>query len=289
MDKRTLKKYFMTALGCVLISLAINCFYIQQHFLSGGMSGITMILYYLFKLPIGVMSIVLNIPLFILAYKYLGKDFLESAIFGTVALAVTIDATSFMNMNVYVKDPLLSAIAGGALAGFGSSLLYKEGSSSGGGDIIAYLANKFYGISVGAAGMLLNFSIMFFASFLFGLEPVLYSCIAFFTSFKISAVFVTGFDFKREFIIISEHPEDLASAITKKVGRGVTYLHGSGAYTGKERKIIFVVVKLRQVAEIKRLITDIDPTAFVIVHNTMDVMGRGFTLEPGIKVEGVSR
>lgn len=289
MDKRTLKKYFMTALGCVFISLAINCFYIQQHFLSGGMSGITMILYYLFKLPMGVMSIILNIPLFVLAYKYLGKEFLKSTIFGTVALAVAIDVTSFMNTNVYVKDPLLSTIAGGALAGFGSSLLYKEGSSSGGGDIVAYLANKFYGISVGAAGMLLNFSIMFFASFLFGLEPVLYSCIAFFISFKTTGVFVTGFDFKREFIIISAHPEDLASAIIQKVGRGVTYLHGSGAYTGKDRKIIFVVVKLRQVAEIKRLITDIDPTAFVIVHDTRDVMGRGFTLEPGIKVEGVNK
>lgn len=287
MQVKEIRKYLMTILGCLFISLAINCFYVQQNFLSGGLSGLAMIFYYLFKLPIGIMNFAFNIPLFFLAYRFLGWDFLKKTVFGAVVLSLAIDSTNFFNTTTYVTNPLLSAIAGGALAGFGHSLLYKEGCSSGGGDIIAYLVNKFYGISVGACNMLINFGVMFFAAFLFGIEPVLYSCIAFFASFKATTTFVTGFDFKREFIIISEKPEEMATAIINSIGRGVTYLHGTGAYTGKQRKIIFVVVKLRQVAEIKSIIAAIDPGAFVIISDTMDVMGKGFTLEPSIKVNGI--
>lgn len=278
------KKYFMTALGCFIISLGLNCFYIQQHFLSGGISGISMILHYVFNVPVGLTSLVLNLPLFYLAYRFLGKEFLSTTVFGSIALAFFMDATAFLNARVFVQDTLLSALAGGFVNGLGCAILYREGSSSGGGDIIAYLLHKYRGISIGAGGMLINLCIMFFSIFLFGLEPVLYSCIAFFISFKSISTFVAGFDFKKDFIIISEHPEELATAITSKVGRGVTFLHGTGAYTGKERKIIFVVVKLRQVADISRLIKQIDPTAFVIIHDTGDVLGKGFTLEPDIVV-----
>ncbi|MDO4178524.1 MAG: YitT family protein [Phascolarctobacterium sp.] len=278
MNLEFLRKYFMITLGALLITLSINCFYVQHHFVSGGMSGVQMILYYLFNWHMGVTGILLNIPLFILAYIYLGKRFVIDSLYGTIIVNVFFEMTAFLAKETYVQNQLLSAIAGGAVFGVGCALLFKEDASTGGSDIVQFLINKFQGISIGTAGMLINIVVMTVSVFLFGLEKVLYSCISFYVLFKTINAFMDGFDFKKNFFIISDHSEELAKAIIKEVGRGVTYLHGTGAYTGQERKIIFVVVKLKQVAQISRLIKEIDPLAFVIIHDTSDVFGRGFSV-----------
>jgi len=268
----------MITLGCAIIALAINCIYLQQHFLNGGISGLAMILYYILGWPIGTVSFIFNIPLFYIAYRYLSKTFLLDTIFGTAVFSLILDLTAFLAQNTYVKDPLLSCIAGGVMFGIGSAMMYKVGGSSGGTDIIGFLVYKYYSISVSTTEFIINGIIMTFCAFLFGLEPVLYSMIIFYISFRLTNIFMDGFDYKKNFIIISDKPEEIAKAILTEVGRGVTFLLGEGAYTHQTRKLVFVVVKLTQINKVKDIVKAIDPNAFVIIHDAADVFGRGFTL-----------
>ena len=276
--KKLIYKYSMITLGCAIIAIAINCFYLQQHFLNGGISGIAMILYYLLGWPIGTVSFILNVPLFFVAYRYLSKTFLIDTIFGTAMFSLILDLTAFLAQNTYVKDPLLSCIAGGVLFGVGSAMMYKVDGSSGGTDIIGFVIYKYYSISVSTSEFIINAVIMVFCAFLFGLEPVLYSMIIFYLSFRLTNVLMDGFDYKKNFIIITNKPDELAQSIMTEVGRGVTFLHGEGAYTHQTRKLLFVVVKLTQVNKIKNIVKELDRDAFMIIHDTADVLGHGFTL-----------
>ncbi len=272
-------QYFMTALGCTLMSIAINAFYVPQHLLSGGISGVSIILYYVFNLSIGLTSILINIPLFVLAYRYMDKNYFLNSAFGVAVFSITIEATHFLSLAPFTHDRLLSCLAGGVLHGISCACLYRVGGSSGGTDIIGAIVNKYYSISIGTIVFLLNILLMAFAAYLFGLEPALYTLCAFFASFKVSNAFTDGFDYKRSFYIISDKHEEIAAAIIDVVGRGVTYLHAEGAYTKQDRQVIFAVVKLTQVAQIKSLLKRIDPKAFVIIQDVTDVFGKGFTLQ----------
>ena len=272
-------KYIMTTLGCILLGVAVNAFYVPHHLLSGGIGGISVILYYLFNFSMGITSLIINIPLFILAYKYMEKDYIPSAFYGMLVFSFSLDFFKFLATPVILHDTLLSCIAGGALSGIGGALLYRVGGSSGGTDIIGAIVNKYYSISISTIGFLLNIVLMTFAAFLFGLEPALYTLFAFFVSFKTANAFTDGFDYKKSFMIISDHHEEIAQGIIEVVGRGVTYLEAEGAFTHQNRRVIFVVAKLTQVAKIRELIRNIDPKAFVIVQDVTDAFGKGFTLK----------
>lgn len=275
--QHTTYKYLMITLGTIVMAVAINAFYVQHHLLSGGISGIAVILYYLFAFPIGITSFIFNIPLLFVAYKFMDKKFFISTIFGSIVFSIALDLFSFMSQTAYVKDPLLACVAGGVLTGIGAAIVYRVGGGTGGTDTLGFIVNKYYSISISTTGFIFNIFLMIFAAALFGLEPALYSLVLFFITFKTANIFTDGFDYKKNFMIISENYEEISEAIIKVVGRGVTHIHGEGAYTHKERKIVFVVVKLRQVAHIKNIVKDIDPHAFVIIQDATDVFGRGFT------------
>ncbi len=269
----------MVALGCVIMGIAFNAFYLPNNLLSGGISGIAVSLYYLFGLPVGIVSIILNIPLFILAYKFMDKDYIIGALFGMLTFSFFIDFFHFMSETVIVHDKMLSCIAGGAMYGIGAALMYRVGGSGGGMDIVGGIIQKYYSISVSNCNFMFNILLLFIGSFLFGIEPVLYTLLTMFVMTKTCNAFVIGFDFKKNIIIISDNPEPIAEAIIKIVGRGVTYLHGEGAFTHRQRDILFVVAKLTQTAKIRSIVRDIDPNAFMIIHDVNDVFGRGFTLK----------
>ncbi len=158
--------------------------------------------------------------------------------------------------------------------------MYRVDGSSGGTDIIGAIIQKKYSVSISTTGFIFNIFLLFVSVFYFGIEPVLYTLLTFFTMTKTCNAFTIGFDFKKNIIIISNKSESIAEEIIKVVGRGVTYLHGEGAYTHQDREVLFVVVKLTQLAKIKNICQRVDPTAFVIIHDVNDVFGRGFTLKP---------
>ena len=272
-------RYLMVTIGCVIMGIAFNAFYLPNNLLSGGISGIAVISYYLFGLPIGILSIVMNIPLFILAYKFMDREYIVGALFGMFTFSFCLDAFHFMSETVLVHDKMLSCIAGGAMYGIGAALMYRVGGSGGGMDIVGAIIQKYYSISVNNCNFIFNIALLFAGSFLFGIEPVLYTLLNMFVMTKTCNAFVIGFDFKKNIIIISDNPEPIAEGIIKVVGRGVTYLHGEGAFTHRQRDVLFVVAKLTQTAKIRSIVRDIDPNAFMIIHDVNDVFGRGFTLK----------
>lgn len=272
-----IRRYLTITLGACLSAIALNAFFLPHHLLSGGVTGLAMIFYYLFGWEVSTTNVLLNIPLFFLAYKLMSRNYFISGIYGTVILSVFLRLFAPLNTLTLVHDPMLSCIAGGALNGIGLGTLYRVGGSTGGTDIIGAIVQKFYAISISATGFIINIVLLCAGAFLFGLEPALYTMTAYFVVFKVSNAFTAGFDFKKSLIIISEHNEEIAEAIIRIVGRGVTYIEGEGAYTHQHRKMLFCVVKLTQVAKIRRLVKELDPFAFLIVQDANDVFGRGFT------------
>lgn len=278
--KKILYKYFMTALGCAIIGIAINTFYMPNKLLSGGIGGISVLAYYISGIPMGATSIVCNIPLFIIAYKYMDREYTISALFGMLAFAFSLEFFHFLSAYTPVHDTMLSCIAGGVLYGIGAACMYRVGGSSGGTDIIGAIIQKNYSITVSNTNFMFNILLLCISSFFFGIEPALYTLLTFFVMTKTCNTFIVGFDFKKNIIIISDKADDIAEEIIKVVGRGVTYLHGEGAFTHQSKEILFVVAKLTQTAKIKSLCREIDPNAFMIIHDVNDVFGRGFTLKP---------
>lgn len=280
--KKFFWRYLCIAIGCLIASISINLFLVPHHLLSGGVSGIAIILYFLLGFPIGVQILIMNIPLIYLAYKLLGKEYTITTIYGTIMFSVAIDTTQFLSKFNPLDDPLLAAITGGIISGVGSGLIFRVNGSGGGLDIIAAVVRKYYSLNFGIVGFAINLVIMLIAAGFFGLKLAILTLISMFIGANITDKVVEGFNRKKTVFIISYDTEKITEAILKEVGRGATILHGEGAFTRQEKQIVFVVVSLMQIAKIKLLVQEVDPNAFMIVQDAAEVMGRGFTL-PGAK------
>lgn len=276
------KQYISVAVGCLISSIAINAFLVPHHLLSGGISGIALIIYYLFKVPVGVQILLMNIPLLFAAYRLISKDYAIISIYGTLLFSCLVDATRFLvELNV-IDDPIISAITGGIVAGLGAGFIFKLDGSAGGLDIIAGIIKKYYSFNVGFISFSINCAIMLCAAAFFGLKLAVLTLIAMFVTANITDKVVEGFNRKKTIFIVSYRADAIAEVIIKEVGRGVTILYGEGAFSHQEKRVIFVVVNLMQIAKIKLLTHSVDPEAFMIVQDAAEVLGRGFTL-PGAK------
>ena len=261
-------------LGCLISSSSINLFLLPNHLLSGGLTGIGMIVYFLTDghLPVGAQVLVYNVPLLIAALRMLGRDYFIGVLFGTVMFSVCLDATHFLNAFAPVPDPMLAAIFGGVFNGIGYGIIFRNDGSSGGLDIVAAIVKKYYSLNMGGVIFGFNCLIMTISAFMFGVMPAMYTLV----------------NHRKVVILISDRTEKIAEAIIRGIGRGVTILDGEGAFTHQEKRVLFVVVTLTQVARVKRVADHYDPQAFMIVMDANEVMGRGFTL-PGVKLEKMLR
>lgn len=275
-------RYFCITMGCLIASTSINLFLVPHHLLSGGVSGLAIIFYFLFGFPIGLQIIAMNVPLVIIAYKLLGKEYAITTIYGTILFSVAVDLTQFLAKVNPLDDPLLACITGGIISGVGSGLVFRFNGSSGGLDIVAAVVRKYYSFNFGVVSFSINLVIMLIAATFFGLKLAILTLISMFVSANLTDKVVEGFNRKKTIFIVSYNTEKITEAILKEVGRGATLLHGEGAFSRQEKRIIFVVVSLTQIAKIKLLVQDVDPQAFMIVQDAAEVMGRGFTL-PGTK------
>ncbi|MCH3949913.1 MAG: YitT family protein [Acidaminococcus sp.] len=275
--KQQCKRYLTITLGTCLSGIAMNAFFMPYELLSGGITGLGMILYYLFGWPVSVTNIVINIPLFFMAYKLMSRSYFISGIYGTLSLSFFLHIFSFLSTAKVVQNPMLACIAAGTLHGMGLGILYRVGGSTGGTDIIGAIVQKFYSIEIGTTGFAINVILLCSEAFLFGIEPALYTLIAYFFVAKVSNAFADGFNYKKNVFIISEKNEQIAEAIMKTIDRGVTYINAEGAYTHHKRQILFCVVKLTQVARVKKIVRDYDPFAFMTIQDANEVFGRGFT------------
>lgn len=272
--------YAGVAVGCLIASCSINLFLIPAGLLTGGATGIAIIFYYLAGLPVGVQTFLYNIPLLLAAWRLMGKKYTIDVIVGTFVFSMCLDATRFLNAYAPLDDAMLAAIFGGVFNGIGYGIVFRMNGSTGGFDIIGAIFRKYYSLHMGGVIFGFNCLIMIVAGALFGVKPAMLTLIMMFINATVTDKVLAGFNSRKAVLIVSAQAEEIADGILTDVGRGVTFLHGQGAFTHQERNVVFVAVTLIQLAKLKLVVTEIDPNAFMIIMSANEVSGRGFS-RPG--------
>ena len=271
-------RYFGIILGCLIAACSINLFVVPSHLLTGGVAGISMIIFYLADLPIGLQTFAYNIPLLIASYKLLGKNYTIDIIIGTAVFSFCIDATKFLNTYAPVDDVMLASIYGGICNGFGYGLVFRMNGSTGGFDILGAIIKKYYSMNMGTAIFGFNCCIVTAAGFLFGIAPAMFTLICMYANSIVTDKVIAGLNRSKAVLIVSDKSKDIADGIMTAIKRGVTFLHGQGAFSGNEKNIVMVVVSLTQIAKLKIIAHTIDRNAFMIVMSASEVVGRGFSM-----------
>ena len=275
--KEYIVKYALVVLGSALFAAGFQFFLYPNSIIVGGVSGIAMIINYLIGLPVGIMTIVLNIPLFIIAWKHFGGKFIISSLVGMLLSSLLVDLLATLNYSP-TGDMLLACIIGGAIKGFGLGIIYYAGATTGGTDIIAkFVRLRFPYINFGTIVLLTDAVIIIAFAMIFDrVEAAMYAVIAMFVVSKVIDLVLYGIDNSSVCYIISENSEQLIKDITDKLHRGVTILSGEGAYSHKDKQVLLCVIKRTQIADIRKIIKNIDENAFFIVSDAKNVFGKGF-------------
>ncbi len=281
----SMKKHYQTALmllkvtiGTAIFSLGFDLFLVPHEFNAGGLSGLAQILVTLLGFgSVGIVTAIINLPLFIFGYKWIGKKFFWGSLFGMAMMSLTLEL--FALLPVPQVDPLLSTLYGGCACGLGLGMVFVAGGSTGGSDIIVrLLQRKWQHIPIGTINICFDAAVAVLTGIVFNdMTRALYTGVTVFLTGKVIDMVVYSFDYSRVAIIISDEYGQIAETIFQKLDRGVTYLEGEGAYSHQEKKVILTAVKKHQMAELKRLVSEIDPNAFVIVQEAHQVLGDGFS------------
>ena len=272
-------RYAQIVLGALLTSLGYNLFLIPAHLLTGGISGIAIVIYYLTGLPVGAQNFVYNLPILYLAYRMFGRHYAFDTIFGTVVLSILLDLTHFVvDWNV-CANIVLNSVFGGVLTGIGFGMVFRVNANTGGLDVVGAVVKKYYAIDMGTVIFVMNFLIVAGSAFVCTLEEMLFTFISIYVIAELTNRVAAGLNREKSIVIISGEAEKICTDIMENVHRGVTYLDGRGGLTKEPRGILFAVVSLTQVGRVKTIVRHHDPQAFMIVSDTSEVSGKGFTLE----------
>ena len=266
-----------TAIGSALFALGFAMFLIPNDINTGGISGLAMILRELLGFgSIGTLTLVMNIPLFLIGGVKIGKRFFAGSLIGMVLSSVLIDLFSLIPFAT--PEPLIGGLYGGVLCGAGLGLVFMAGASTGGSDILVRLLKKKYrNLPIGSISMMFDAMVVLLTGLVFrDISKALYSGVVVFVCGQVIDAVVYRFDYSRVALIISKEHEKIAKAISDQLDRGATYLHGAGSYTHQNIEVVLAVVRKGQLAELKELVMDIDENAFVIVQEAHQVLGDGF-------------
>jgi uncharacterized membrane-anchored protein YitT (DUF2179 family) len=269
-----LRRGLFLTIGAALASVGLEIFLVPNRIVDGGLVGISIMSWYLSQVPIGIYLILFNLPFLLIGYKQIGKTFAVSTLYAVIILAI--GTTLLHPVKPITIDPLLAAVFGGIIIGIGFGMVIRSGGSLDGIEIVAILFSKRLLFSVGEIVMFINLFILVSAGFVFGWDRAMYSLIAYFIAFKLMDVTIEGFDESKAIWIISEHSTLIGDTILHRLGRGVTYLKGTGAYTGGEKKVIFCVITRLEEAKLKSIVDELDPDAFLAIGNIHDVKGGRF-------------
>lgn len=270
--------YAKIIVGSAVYGLGIRLFTYPNDIITGGVTGIATIINYLTGMPVGVMTIIINIPLFIFAWKKFGLSFMSASLVGMLVSSVSIDLFALMDFAA-TKVPVLAAVFGGAIQGLGLGVVFSVNGTTGGVDIVAKgFRRKYQHINFSTFVLLLDAAIIVVYALIFTrYDSAMYAIVGMYVSAKaIDAVLLGAVDSKVCYII-SAKSADTKDAIINRLGRGVTFLHGEGAYTGRAQNVILCVIKSREIVGLKHLVRAIDPDAFMIVCNSHEIFGQGFT------------
>jgi len=264
--------------GCAAQGLAYALFLIPHHFVPGGVSGIAIILNYFAGLPVGLLTMIFNVPIFLLGLKTMGRKYVLHSLGGMVASSLLIDFfNKVLKLPSAADNPILAAIYGGVLLGVGLGIVFRGRASTGGSDIIGTVLHRYTGMSIGYGIMITDFVVISASGLaLRSLEAPLYGYLVLFLSTKLIDMVLEGWSYSKLIVIISSRTEEISGFILNKLERGGTALRSRSLYLNREGEVILTVIHRKQLAELKDYIKETDPDAFVVINDTYDVLGRGF-------------
>lgn len=267
---KSVKNIILLSVGSFFCALAVNGILIPKGFASSGITGLSLIAYKIFPaIDLSVIYIGLNIPLFIVAYSHVGRRFFTYSLIGMIIFSFSL---SVLQVEIPVHDNILAAMLAGILGGTGAGIMLRSMGSAGGADILSVILLQRYSIRLGSTVLALNIIVLILALWVFSLEAVLYTVIVIYVSSQLLNLVVTGFSQRKAVMIISEKWQELNREILTDLHKGVTVIPAKGGYSGKDENILYAVINFRQVGHIKRVIKEIDPNAFVVVTDTMEVI-----------------
>lgn len=273
--KELMMAYGQIVLGCLLGGAAYPMFLTPNNIAPGGLTGVAMVLNYLFHTPVGTVSMLLNIPLFLIGWRAMGRVFVFRSLLATVLFSVMID---LIRVQPVTMDPLLATLFGGVLLGAGLGLILRGGATTGGTDMAARMVHRrIPHISVGAFLLIIDFSVVLLAAVTMGANEALYALISIFVSSKVLDTVLTGMTANKACFIITEKHEAVTQKILTDMERGVTLLSARGAYTGKNRPVVMCVVSRMEVARIKDIVREADENAFMFITEAHEALGEGFS------------
>lgn len=266
--------YVYIVLGCIVGGAAYPLFLVPNGIAPGGLTGVATVLNYLFGAPVGVTSLLMNVPLFLMGYKLMGGSFAFRSMIATVLFSLLIDLFRFPALT---DDVLLASVYGAILLGVGLGLILRGGATTGGSDMIAKLVHhRMSFVSVGMILLFVDCTVIALAAFTMSTRAALYSLICIFVSSKVIDLVLAGFGSAKMCFVVSAQSAEIASCIMKELDRGVTLLPAVGGYTGKETKALISVVDQKEVLAVKRIVREADARAFMFITDTHETLGEGF-------------
>ena len=277
MSRNNLRDYGLLILGAIVQAASMDLFLVPGQIASGGVSGLAQVLNFHTRLPIGIMVLVMNVPLFVLGWRYLGgRRFFIRTIFTVVLYSVLVDLGLLIIRTGPTRDPMLNALYGGVVGGLGMGITFLGQGTGGGSDILARVLARLRSIPLSQSYLYTDALVILLAGVTFGWERALYALIALYVGGVTAEVITEGAGVARTAIIVSDKPREAADAILSEMERGVTGLHGEGMYTHKERTVLFCVISRSEVTRLKAIIHEVDPDAFVVIGQANEALGEGF-------------
>lgn len=274
---KTLKSLFWIFIGSAIYAIGFDLFLEPNQIGAGGISGLAIVIaYFVPVLSVGVLTLLINIPLFLAGYRFVGRKFFWGSLAGMAISSMLIDVLApFLVMDT---EPLMGAIFGGGLVGLGCGIVLMQGASTGGTDIVARLMKyRFQSMSMGKLVMAADLVIAVITGIAFrDFSKTLYCCVALYISGEAMDAVVYRFDYSLVAVIVTDRSLEIRDAIDQVLDRGCTFLKGEGAYTGNSKNVVYCAVKRRQAAELKELVMGIDPGAFLVLQEAHQVLGEGF-------------
>lgn len=269
-------RYSIIMIGITIMSIGVNGFLRQAHLLSGGVAGVSTAINYLTHVNVGLITFIINIPIFILGFIFLDKDFLITSLINMVLFSIIIGITQEVGSIIPIDDILLQSVYGGILCGVGNGLVFRTKSSLGGTDIIGAILKNKLNIAIKNTSFGINLAIVSISSLLFGLNLGLYTLIAMFINAQVMSYIKDALNDEKAVMVFSNNSQPIAAEIMSTLVRGVTFIEAEGGYTGEKKKIIYCVVLSREIPKIKEIALKYDERAFISVNDINEVKGKGF-------------
>ncbi len=270
------KSYLMIMVGISILALGINVYFSPQQLVTGGISGLSIVVDYTLGVPLWITNLVVNLPLFLIAIKLKGKKFGGKSIFSALYLSIALWYTGFIPP--VQSDLLIASVFGGGFVGVGIGIVLRAGATTGGTDLLAIIIKHFFNkIPMNILMLCIDSCIICLGLFIFGEEKAMYALISVFIISKIINSLVDGINYSKAVHIISNKSEEISKVLMMEINRGVTGIDGTGMYTGENKKILFVVCSKDELIILQRVVREIDDKAFITISDAREVMGRGFT------------